>query len=73
MVIKIAWTGIRIDIEINTTASPKPNLYIYGHLLLTNVSRQLNGERTVFTKNGTETTVYPHVRDIEIEPLPYST
>ena len=30
MVIKIAWTGIRIDIEINTTASPKPNLYIYG-------------------------------------------
>lgn len=30
MVIKIAWTGIRIDTEINRTASPKPNLYIYG-------------------------------------------
>lgn len=31
-VIKIVWTGIRIDTEINRTASPKPNLFMVSSL-----------------------------------------
>ena len=53
MVIKIAWTGIRIDTEINRTASSKPNLYIYGQCTristVNSIQRQFSGKIIIFS------------------------
>lgn len=52
---------IYID-EQNKTGSAEINFHIYGPLIFDKVTRQFKEEKTVSSRNGARTTIYPHAK-----------
>ena len=52
----------------NRIESPELNPYIYGQMILTRVSRQLNEESIVFSTNGAGAAGYPYTKESYLKP-----